>query len=416
MRAAASPSASNLAVRHRRARWGMFLFQASTLVGIVVLMTLLYTLINAAFGLAAVEYKIYPGLLGLDIDTLEETPKARLVEVLRQYAPPGLLRNLERERPLEQRTPEDLAQLVVDRVLRPRVVASWPLVPSLLYWDRILAEVREKYPRAEVRWMPWFNVDFLTRPQSSNPLRAGVRTALLGSFWLVGIAALTALPLGVAAAIYLEEYARKDRWYNRIIQVNINNLAGVPSIIYGILGLAIFVRTLAPLTSGAIFGAVPPGATANGRTVLSGGLTLGLLVLPIVIINAQEAIRAVPKSLREAAYALGATQWQVIWHHVLPQALPGIMTGTILALSRALGETAPLVVVGASTFITFDPVSPFSKFTALPIQIYQWSARPQPVFRHLAAAASIALLLLLFVSNGIAVYIRHRARQRGSAG
>ena len=174
---------------------------------------------------------------------------------------------------------------------------------------------------------------------------------------------LLAFPLGVGAAIYLEEYAT-DNWLNRIDQTNINNLAGVPSIVYGILGLAIFVRTLEPLTSGQIFGLVDP-STANGRTVLAAGLTLGLLVLPIIIINAQEAIRAVPQSLRNASYGLGATKWQTVWSHVLPNAIPGILTGTILAISRAIGETAPLVVVGASTAISFDPASPFSKFTTL---------------------------------------------------
>ncbi len=402
----------NRAARHRRARIGMVVFQLATLVGIVVLMALLYNIINNAFGLAAIEYRIYPATLGLDLETLPQTPRERLLEILETHLSPGLRRSLERTRPLTQRSNEELATLVLERVLQPKVLDTWPLVPSLLHTQDIVAEVHARFPQAEVRWVRWLNTRFLTRPQSSDPLRAGVRTAILGSLWLVAITAATALPLGVAAAIYLEEYARKDRWYNRLIQVNINNLAGVPSIIYGILGLAIFVRALEPLTSGAVFGAVAEGVTANGRTVLSGGLTLGLLVLPIVIINAQEALRAVPNSLREAAYALGATKWQVVWHHVLPEALPGIMTGTILALSRALGETAPLVVVGASTFITFDPVHPFSKFTALPIQIYQWTARPQPVFRNLAAAASLTLLLLLFLSNGIAVYIRYRARQR----
>ncbi len=401
-----------LAARHRRARLGLALFQAATLVGVVVLMALLYNIINGAFGIAAVEYRLYPGALGLDIEALDQVPPQRLAQLLRTYLPPGALRTLEREKPLDQRSPQDLAELVVERVFRPKVVNTWPLVPSLLHQREIVAQAQKAYPHAELRWVRWFNTRFLTRPQSSDPVRAGVRTAILGSLWLMVITALTALPLGVATAIYLEEYARGDHWIQRLIQTNINNLAGVPSIIYGILGLAIFVRALEPLTSGALFGAVPQGVTANGRTLLSGGLTLGLLVLPIVIINAQEAIRAVPRSLREAAYGLGATQWQVIWHHVLPNALPGIMTGTILGLSRALGETAPLVVVGASTFITFDPLTPFAKFTALPIQIYQWTARPQPVFRNLAAAASLALLLLLFVLNGIAVYIRHRARQR----
>ncbi len=402
----------NLAARHRRATIGLAVFQAATLVGIVVLMALLYNILNGIAGIAAIEYRVYPGSVGLDLATLDQAPREQLVALIRDFVSPGLLRQLERQRPLEARSTEELAQLVLERVFRPKVLTTWPLVPSLLHQQEIVRRTQEQYPQAELRWVTWWNMRFLTRPQSSNPIRAGVRTAILGSLWLMLITALTALPLGVAAAVYLEEYARRDRWINRLIQVNINNLAGVPSIIYGILGLAIFVRALEPLTSGALFGAVPAGVTANGRTLLSGGLTLGLLVLPIVIINTQEAIRAVPNSLREAAYGLGATKWQVVWHHVLPNALPGIMTGTILGLSRALGETAPLVVVGASTFITFDPTTPFAKFTALPIQIYQWTARPQPVFRNLAAAASLTLLLLLFVLNGIAVTIRHRARQR----
>jgi phosphate transport system permease protein len=197
-----------------------------------------------------------------------------------------------------------------------------------------------------------------------------------------------------------------------MIQTNINNLAGVPSIIYGILGLAIFVRVLEPLTSGSAFGAIQDTTTANGRTILSAGLTLGLLILPLIIINAQEAIRAVPSSLRQASYGLGATKWQTIWYHVLPNALPGILTGTILAMSRAIGETAPLVVVGASTFITVDPSGPFSKFTTLPIQIYQWTSRPQDQFRNIAAAAIVVLLLLLLTLNATAVLLRNRYSRR----
>jgi phosphate transport system permease protein len=210
----------------------------------------------------------------------------------------------------------------------------------------------------------------------------------------------------MGAAIYLEEYAT-DNSLNRLIQTNINNLAGVPSIVYGILGLAIFVRALERLTSGEIFGLVDP-TTANGRTVLAAGLTLGLLVLPIIIINAQEAIRAVPQSLRKASYGLGATKWQTVWSHVLPNAIPGILTGTILAISRAIGETAPLVVVGASTAISFDPSSPFSKFTTLPIQIYQWTSRPQDEFRSLAAASILVLLIILLSLNASAILLRNR--------
>src|SRR6185436_7586436 len=248
------------------------------------------------------------------------------------------------------------------------------------------------------------------RPQTSEAMTAGVRTAILGSLWTILFTILLAFPVGVGAAIYLEEYA-DGNWLNRLIQTNINNLAGVPSIVYGILGLAIFVRALEPLTSGEIFGVVD-ATTANGRTVLAAGLTLGLLVLPIIIINAQEAIRAVPQSLRHASYGIGATKWQTIWSHVLPNAMPGILTGTILAVSRAIGETAPMVVVGASTAISFDPASPFSKFTTLPIQIYQWTARPQAEFRSLAAAAIIVLLLMLLSLNAGAILLRNRFSRR----
>jgi phosphate transport system permease protein len=228
---------------------------------------------------------------------------------------------------------------------------------------------------------------------------------------MITITILFAFPTGVAAAIYLEEYA-SDNFFNRIIQTNINNLAGVPSIIYGLLGLAIFVRLLEPFTSGAAFGQTIDAATANGRTILSAGLTLGLLILPLIIINAQEAIRAVPSTIRQASYGIGATRWQTVWNHVLPSAISGILTGTILAISRAVGETAPLVVIGASTFITIDPSGPFSKFTALPIQVYQWTVRPQAEFRNIAAAAIIVLLILLLSLNTSAVWLRNRFGRR----
>jgi phosphate transport system permease protein len=224
---------------------------------------------------------------------------------------------------------------------------------------------------------------------------------------MIAITLVAAFPVGVASAVYLEEYAGRGR-IRRLIQTNIDNLAGVPSIIYGMLGLAIFVRALGPLTSGQVFGITD----TNGRTILSAGLTMALLILPVIIINAQEALRAVPRSLREAAFGLGATRWQTVWGHVLPYALPGILTGTILALSRAIGETAPLIVVGASTFIVSDPTGPFSKFTALPIQIYNWTSRPQDQFRDIAAAAILVLLATLLSINAAAILLRNRYSRR----
>jgi len=288
----------------------------------------------------------------------------------------------------------------------------WSLSDSLFRRQEIFAEAAEEFPDAEVKFISWLDSQFVTTPQSDVPEVAGVRTAILGSLWVIAITMLFSFPLGVGASIYLEEYANTTSRLNRIIQTNINNLAGVPSIIYGILGLAIFVRAMEAITSGNAFGAVEDPTTANGRTVLSAGLTLGLLILPVIIINAQEAIKAVPQSLRHAAFGLGATRWQTVWNHVLPSALPGIMTGPILAISRAIGETAPLVVVGASAFVTFDPEGPFSKFTVLPIQIYQWITRPQGEFRNIAAAAIIALLVLLLSLNATAVIIRNRFTRR----
>jgi phosphate transport system permease protein len=313
---------------------------------------------------------------------------------------------MESEIPFATRSRENVYDLVQERVVSPEILRSWLLVDSIFQRSEILAEAAEAYPNARIQFRSWVNLDFITNPQSSTPALAGVRTALLGSLWMIALTILVAFPLGLGAAIYLEEYA-SDNVVNRIIETNISNLAGVPSIIYGMLGLAIFVRALEPLTSGALFAAGDP-TSANGRTILSAALTLALLVLPLIIINAQEAIRAVPRSLRQASYALGGTKWQTTWHHVLPSALPGVLTGTILAMSRAIGETAPLVVVGASTFIALDPSGPFSKFTALPIQIYQWTARPQDQFRNIAAAAILVLLVLLLSLNTSAVLLRSR--------
>jgi phosphate transport system permease protein len=316
------------------------------------------------------------------------------------------MRRFERDQPFAERSRENVLELVYERVVDAKIEATWSLRESIFHRADIEKEVAEKYPGAKLSFRSWVTPSFITSPQNSRADFAGVRTAIFGSLWVVLVTLLFGLPVGVGAAIYLEEYAN-DNWLNRLIKTNIDNLAGVPSIIYGMLGLAIFVRGIQPLTSGALFGFADP-STANGRTILSAGLTMGLLVLPLIIINAQEAIRAVPYSLREAGYGLGATKWQTIWAHVLPSALPGILTGNILALSRAIGETAPLVVVGASTFITVDPTGLFSKFTTLPVQIYQWTARPQDEFRNIAAAAILVLLVLLLALNASAIIMRNR--------
>ena len=242
--------------------------------------------------------------------------------------------------------------------------------------------------------LPWLDAQFIGSLPSRTPGEAGIRSALIGSLWLMGLTALISVPLGVASALYLEEYAREG-WFLRFIQVNIANLAGVPSVVYGILGLALFVRF-----------------AAFGNSLLAGALTLSLLILPIIIISTQEALRSIPSGIRESAFALGATRWQVIYSHVLPMAAPGILTGVILALSRAIGETAPLILVGALTFVPFVPRGALDQFTALPIQIFNWTARPQDEFRGLAAAAIVVLIILLFTMNLTAILLRNYFEER----
>ena len=400
----------NLAARKRKGVLWYVLFQVSTIIGIIALIALMLNIINSAFGYVAYEARVDPDTLTVDGTPVEDQSTEQLVALLQSTLSRGAYNKLDNEKAFADRAREEVYQLVVERIIRPDVVQVWKLWPSLTQAGEIRATVAQDHPGAELDFVSWLTSDFVTRPQTSEPLTAGVRTAILGSLWTILFTILLAFPVGVGAAIYLEEYAT-DNWFNRIIQTNINNLAGVPSIVYGILGLAIFVRTLEAFTSGKMFGVVNL-TSANGRTVLSAGLTLGLLVLPIVIINAQEAIRAVPRSLRNASYGVGATKWQTVWSHILPNAMPGILTGTILAVSRAIGETAPLVVVGASTAISFDPSSPFSKFTTLPIQIYQWTSRPQDEFRSLAAASILVLLVLLLSLNASAVLLRNRFSRR----
>lgn len=242
--------------------------------------------------------------------------------------------------------------------------------------------------------IPWLNWDFLTNFPSRIPSKAGIMSALAGTLWMISITALLSVPIGVAAAIYLEEYARQDR-LSRFIEVNISNLAGVPSIVYGLLGLAMFVR-FAKL----------------GNSVLAGSMTMTILILPVIIIASREAIRAVPVTIRQAAFALGATRWQTVSQHVLPAAIPGITTGVILAMSRAIGETAPLIMIGALTYVAFVPSSPMDGFTALPIQIFNWISRPQEEFHGLAAAGIIVLLAVLLLMNSVAIFIRHRFERK----
>jgi len=245
--------------------------------------------------------------------------------------------------------------------------------------------------------LPKLSWDFLTSfPSRIIPANSGIESALWGTLWLMAVCAAIVIPLGIATAIYLEEYADRTKWWNRLVEVNIQNLAAVPSVVYGILGLAFIVR----------------GPLDLGRVVLAGGITLALLVLPVVIIVAREAIRAVPPSIREGSLALGATQWQTIWKQVLPGSIAGIATGIILALSRAIGETAPLLVIGAAVNPRFNPDGLGSAFTALPIQIFAWTQDPNREFVDLAAAAILVMMVVLLLMNSVAILLRNRYEQK----
>ncbi|MCB0429912.1 MAG: phosphate ABC transporter permease PstA [Flavobacteriales bacterium] len=242
--------------------------------------------------------------------------------------------------------------------------------------------------------LPRLDIDFLTSLPSRRASKAGIKTAWAGTAWILGLTTMIAFPLGVMAGIYLEEYGKKSRWAS-FLEVNIANLAGVPSVIYGLLGLQIFGRVL-----------------GLGNSLLSGALTLSLLILPIVIVATREALRAVPKTVKEASLAMGATKWQTIYHQMLPASMGGIITGSILALSRAVGETAPLIVIGALAYVPFVPKGPMDEFTVLPIQVFNWVSRPQKEFLVNAAAAIIVLLAITLLMNGIAIYLRNRWQRK----
>lgn len=242
-----------------------------------------------------------------------------------------------------------------------------------------------------IDWLSWH---FLTNFPSRHPEIAGMKSAIFGTIWTIGLTGIFTVPIGIGAAIYLEEYSPKN-WFTQIVEINISNLAGVPSIVYGLLGLALFVQWM-----------------SIGRTVLAGALTLALLVLPIVILASREAIRAVPDSYRQASYALGATKWQTQKSVVLPAAMPSVLTGVILALSRAIGEAAPIIAISALVYLTFIPTNPLSRFTVMPIQIFNWVSRPQDEFRGLAAAGIIILLIILLGMNSFAIYFRNRYQKQ----
>ncbi|MBV1905081.1 MAG: phosphate ABC transporter permease PstA [Pseudomonadales bacterium] len=276
---------------------------------------------------------------------------------------------------------------------RRRIAALFQYFCALVTWTGVFLLALLLY-QVSVDGIQWLDMQFLSSFPSRFPYKAGIKSALVGTFWLITLIAIISIPVGVATALYLHEFSRKGR-IHKLIQLNISNLAGVPSIVYGIIGLTIFVRGL-----------------ALERSLISGALTMSLLILPVIIIASREAIQAVPMSTRHAAFALGATRWQTAWAHVLPTAFPGILTGVILALSRAIGETAPLIMIGALTYVAFLPEGPMDSFTALPIQIFNWVSRPQEEFHELAAGAIIVLLAVLLIMNATAIYIRHKTEQK----
>jgi phosphate transport system permease protein len=391
--------------RQRTNKYSRFFFSLSNIIAILALVILLLTIINQAFTMvASIDEVNRSTLITQPVELLASN---ELISLIENNLTANRVKTLDREKPLIDRTQKDLISIVELEVFKSTIVASYNLLDTLLHSQKQKLQILEEYPKAKIEMRSWVNLNFISNTMSKKAENAGVRTAILGSLFIILIAVLIGFPLGVSTAIFLEEYSSKTSRLARIVQINIDNLAGVPSILYGVLGLAIFVRALGPLTSGNILGT----DAANGRTILSAGLTMALLILPILITNSQEAIRAVPNSIRLASYGIGATQWQTIWHHVLPSALPGILTGTILAISRGLGETAPLIIVGAATFITKNPTSVFSNFTALPIQIYNWTSRPQAEFRNAAAAAILVLLVMLLSLNAVAIIWRNKIQK-----
>ncbi|WP_430785250.1 phosphate ABC transporter permease PstA [Virgibacillus flavescens] len=277
------------------------------------------------------------------------------------------------------------------RRLTKNKMVKWLFFLATLFGIVVLATLLFRVFTQGIEYLDWA---FLTSFASRFPEEAGIKAAIFGSLWLMVVTAPVSLILGVGTAIYLEEYAKKNK-FTRFIQVNISNLAGVPSIVFGLLGLTIFVRLL-----------------EMGRSIMAGGLTMSLLILPIIVVAAQEAIRSIPNEQYEASYAMGATKWQTIRRVVLPAAIPGILTGGILALSRAIGETAPLLMIGALSFIAFLPENVWSGFTVMPIQIFNWTSRPQEEFQFAAAAGIIVLLVMLIIMNSIAVFIRNKFSKR----
>ncbi len=279
--------------------------------------------------------------------------------------------------------------IIINRI-KDKIFKAWGIIATFIGIILLVIFIGDIFKDGIQR----LSFDFITSLPSRLPEKAGIKPAMMGSLWIMAFTAIISFPLGVAAGIYLEEYAKKNK-FSSFLEMNISNLAGVPSIIYGLLGMQIFVRAL-----------------QFGNSILAGAFTLSLLILPIIIVATREAIKAVPSSIKEGSFGMGATKWQTIWYQVLPASLGGILTGVILALSRAVGEAAPLIAVGALAYVPFVPSSPMDEFSVLPIQIFNWTSRPQHGFIINAAAAILVLLAITLIMNGIAVYLRNRWQKK----
>lgn len=389
----------------RGTAWGLAVIAGASFAGLVLVVFLL-SIVNDAFGYVSVAFEIAPWDVGDPDDReIRELDRDQLITAIRDNVSAGVLRRLISDEPLEERSLPSLRDAAERFVFRPHVTRSWSLTDSIFGLAAIRAYEAE-HPEEDLHFRSWVTPRFFVSHQAPEPENSGIRAALLGTLWLVVIAVVVAVPLGVAAAVFLNEYT-PDTPLVRIVRVNVENLAAIPSIIYGMLGLAVFVRALAPITSGAAFGLNTEGLRL-GRTVLAGGLTLAVLVLPIIIINARDAFAAIPKHVREACYAVGARRFQTIRTRLLPFASQRLITTVILAMSRVIGETAPVIVIGAATFITTDPAGIFSRFTTLPATVYALSTRPQAEFQRVAAAAIIVLLLVSVLLNVALVILRNR--------